>query len=199
LPGSSLYDGTKDGRYVKIMPVNRIATVADLNEIISNFDYKAAKSLYDKNPNHAVISLLIVCMGHEPDLAAHLKQELKPYVIDVEVVDILRDKTNLEFKRDSDAEVSIVKGELIIDSFYPMNLLQKLSLDKDNIEDWRELVDSIMIDFNYDGSVLEPKVVDVPADGLVKGRYKIPEGSGRIKIKITDLLSDSLELEVENG
>jgi adenine specific DNA methylase Mod len=32
LPGNELYDGEKDGRMVKIMPVNRIATRGDLNE-----------------------------------------------------------------------------------------------------------------------------------------------------------------------
>lgn len=31
LPGNSLYDGEKDGRMVKIMPINRIATRVDLN------------------------------------------------------------------------------------------------------------------------------------------------------------------------
>jgi len=197
LPGNTIYDGEKDGKYVKIMPINRIATRADLTEIISNFDYKTAEIENKKSPNKPVISLILVCMGHEPDLAAQLKQELKPYIVDVQVVDILRDKENLEFKRDSFAEVVIENDELVVKSFYPMNLLQKLSIEKENIEDWRELVESIMIDFNYDGSVLEPKIIDVPDDGLVKGNYKIPEDAG--KIKITDLLSESLELEVDNG
>lgn len=199
LPGNNVYDGEKDGRFVKIMPINRIATRADLTEIISNFDYKSAEIENKKSPNKPVISLILVCMGHEPDLAAQLKQELKPYIVDVQVVDILRDKENLEFKRDSFAEVVIENDELVVKSFYPMNLLQKLSIEKENIEDWRELVESIMIDFNYDGSVLEPKIIDVPDDGLVKGNYKIPEDAGKIKIKITDLLSESLELEVDNG
>jgi hypothetical protein len=47
-------------------------------------------------------------------------------------VDILRDKADLEFKRDSEAKVfAIKKGELVIERFYPMNLLQKLSLQKE--------------------------------------------------------------------
>ena len=39
--GSGIYDGEKDGRMVKMMPVNRIATRADLDELIKNFDYQA--------------------------------------------------------------------------------------------------------------------------------------------------------------
>ena len=40
----------------------------------------------------------------------------KPFKIDVEVVDILRDKADLEFKRDSQAKVSVKKGELVVRS-----------------------------------------------------------------------------------
>ncbi|MCG3167384.1 MAG: hypothetical protein POELPBGB_03174 [Bacteroidia bacterium] len=161
LPNNVLYDGEKDGRMVKIMPVNRIATRADLNELITNFDYKEFEKANDANPGKAVEHLLLVCMGHEADLAAQL-QSAVPYKLDIEVVDILRDKSNLEFKRDSEAEVVIEGGKLLIREFYPMNLLQKLSIQKENVENWKELADSVMIDFNYDGAVLEPQIVDVP-------------------------------------
>ena len=81
-----------------------------------------------------------------------------------------------------------------------MNLLQKLSLFKENVEDWRELVESVMIDFNYDGAVFKPKLVDIPdKKELVKGKYFIPQNSGIIRVKITDLLSESLEMEVEHA
>lgn len=196
LPNNSLYDGEKDGRMVKIMPVNRIATRADLNELITNFDYKKFEKLNEENPKKPVEHLLLVCMGHEPSLAAELKNAV-PYNLDVEVVDILRDKANLEFKRDSEAEVVIEGGKLLIREFYPMNLLQKLSLQKENVESWKELTDSVMIDFNYDGSVFEPQIVDVPEkNDLVKGLYEIPSNAGTIRVKITDLLSESLELTI---
>lgn len=196
LPNNSLYDGEKDGRMVKIMPVNRIATRADLNELITNFDYKKFEKLNEDNPKKPVEHLLLVCMGHEPSLAAELKNAV-PYNLDVEVVDILRDKANLEFKRDSEAEVVIEGGKLLIREFYPMNLLQKLSLQKENVESWKELTDSVMIDFNYDGSVFEPQIVDVPEkNDLVKGLYEIPSNAGTIRVKITDLLSESIELTV---
>ena len=139
-------------------------------------------------------------MGHEPDLAATLKKEVHPYNIDVDVIDILRDKNDLQFKRDSEAELFIDDKHLKIDNFYPMNLLQKLSFQKEKIGDWRELVESVMIDWNYDGAVLQPSVVDIPEkDELVKGKYKIPEDAGTIRIKITDLLSESLEMDLQYG
>lgn len=200
LPSNSLYDGEKDGRMVKIMPVNRIATKADLATLITGFDYRAFQKKQEEAPNKPVENIFLVCMGHEPDLAAHLKRECHGFELDVEVVDILRDKSNLEFKRDSEAEITTEKGVLEIVAFYPMNLLQKLSIQKEKIEDWRELTESVMIDWNYDGGVFEPATVDVPEkDALVEGKYKIPDDAGTIRIKITDLLSESLEMEVAHG
>lgn len=200
LSKGSLFDGEKDGRMWKIMPVNRIATKADLSSLISGFDYKAFEKRQQEHPKSPVEKITLVCMGHDPDLKAALQSEVKPYEIDVDVVDILRDRQDLQFKRDSEAEVAIEKGQLIIQQFYPMNLLSKLSLQQENVEDWREMVESVMIDWNYDGAVLEPKTVDIPGkDELVKGQYTVPEDAGTIRIKITDLLSESLEMEVQRG
>jgi len=142
----------------------------------------------------------LVCMGHEPTLRAELELAAKPFKIDVEVVDILRDKADLEFKRDSQAKVAIKKGELVIEKFYPMNLLQKLSLQKEAVDDWKELAESVLIDWNYDGAVLQPAVVDIPGKNeLVKGTYQVPDDAGTIRVKITDLLSESWEGSVANG
>lgn len=198
LPKNGLYDGEKDGAFYKIMPVNRLATKADLNELVANFDYKAAEKKRLENPGRPVLALKLVCMGHEPDLKAALEAQLKEFKLDVEVVDILRDKSNLVFKRDSEADIVVKGKKLAIKAFYPMNLLKKLSMQKSNVKDWKELVESVMIDFNYDGAVFTPTVVDVPKeDEFVKGEYDIPAGSGTIKVKITDLLSESLEAEVK--
>jgi DNA modification methylase len=203
LDQGNLFDGEKDGRMVKIMPVNRIATKADLSEIIAGLDYKKFERMQKDSkhkPTEPLEKITLVCMGHEPDLKATLEEQVKPFKIDVEVVDILRDRSKLEFKRDSEAKIKIDGDYLIIDQFYPMNLLQKLSLQQENVEDWRELVESVMIDWNYDGAILEPKLVDIPdKKELVSGRYKIPEDAGTIRVKITDLLSESLEVNIEYG
>ena len=195
---TTVFDGEKDGRMFKIMPINRIATRADLNELVSGFNYKTWNRRQAKAPNRPVEKITLVCMGHEPDLKARLEIEVQPYSIDVEVVDILRDRAGLDFRRDSEAKVTVKNGELVIERFYPMNLLQKLSRQKESVEDWRELVESVLIDWNYDGSVLEPAVVDIPAKktDLVIGRYEVPNDAGTIQVKITDLLSESWEGEV---
>ena len=197
LPTGGIYDGEKDGRMVKIMPINRLATRADLDELIAGFDYLSFEKRQEQNPLQPVEKLLLVCMGHESDLDAVLQSQVS-HKLDIEVMDILRDKSNLEFKRESEAEIVCRDGYLIIKRFFPMNLLQKLSIQKENVEKWQELVESVKVDFNYDGSVMNPSVIDSPEDDeLVKGTYPIPEDAGTIRVKITDLLSESLEETVE--
>lgn len=195
---SNVFDGELDGRHVKILPVNRIATKADLGDLVANLPYKEYEKRKDENPNDPVDKITLICMGHEPDLKAGFEQMLGTYKVDVEIVDILKDKTDLEFKREATAKVELKHDEVIIKEFYPMNLLQKLSIQKENVDEWRQLVDSIMVDYNYDGQTLNPQIIDIPdKNDLVKGRYSIPKNHGRIKVKITDLLSESLEIEVK--
>lgn len=197
-PQSDVWDGELDGRMVKIMPVNRIATKADLEELKANLPYKTYEKRKTENPTQPVERITIVCMGHEPDLKASLEQELSEYKLDIEIVDILRDKKDLQLKREAEAEIVKEGSKLVIRSFYPMNLMQKLSLQKEYVEDWRQLVESIMIDWNYDGVVMQPSVTDVPdKKKIVSGIYDIPEDAETIRVKITDLLSESLEKEVE--
>lgn len=192
-----LFDGEKEGRLIKLMPVNRIATRADLNELIHGFDYKVFERRQAEHPREPVERITLVCMGHDPDLKAALEHAAQPYRLDIEVVDILRDRADIQFKRDAEARVVVKGNMLVIEAFYPMNLLQKLSLQQESVADWRELVESVMVDWNYDGAVFQPALVDIPEkNDLVAGRYPIPEDAGTIRVKITDLLSESLEVEL---
>lgn len=196
--GSSVYDGELDGRMVKIMPVNRIATKSDLEELKANLPYQKFEKRKSENPLEPVERLTIICMGHEPDLKPSLEKDLINYNIDIEIIDILKDKANLQFKRDSEAVIEIEDNKLNIKEFYPMNLLQKLSMQKEYVEDWKQMVESVMIDWNYDGAVMEPKLVDIAEkNDLVKGVYEIPSDASNIKIKITDLLSETYEKEIK--
>lgn len=201
LESSDVFDGVKDGYKVKIMPVNRIATRADLNPILSGINFGEMDKRMEASPGSPAEHIMLVCMGHEPDLAASLKMDIgDQYRVDVKVLDILRDRKDLSFKYDSEADIAVENGELVIRQFYPRNLLQKLSMLDENVEDWRQLVETVAIDWNYNGDVLQPAVYDNPGkNALVQGHYAVPDDHGLIRVKITDLLSESLEttLEVE--
>ena len=197
-PKSKYYDGEKDGRMIKVMPVDRICCRADLEGFLSALPYKTFQKKLVENPNDVTERITLYCMGYESDLQAALQKELSKYNVEVEVFDILRQKKDLELKRDSEADITIHKGKLIIKKFYPRNLMQKLSLQKTAVkDDWRVLAESVMVDFYYDGAVLHPTITDIPEKNeLVKGEYPIPKDAGTIRVKITDLLSESLEKDI---
>ena len=129
------------------------------------------------------------------------------YNVNNGIVDILRGKSRHELKQGTKADVQRKGNRLIIKEFNPINLLKKLSKDfasgapgasDSAVIYWKELVDSVMIDFNYAGAEMVPSVIDIPdRNSFVKGEYDIPEDAGRIKIKITDLISESLEIILE--
>lgn len=193
-----VYDGELDGRMVKLLPTNRIASKGDIADLVANLPYAQFDARKEEASNEPVERITLVCMGHEPDLKAALEQELSEYVVDIEVMDVLKDRSDLQLKREAEADVAIKDGKLVIRGFWPMNLLQKLSMEKESVEDWREMVESVLVDWNYDGAVMEPTVIDIPEDknGLVSGVYEVPDDAGTIRVKITDVLSESLEVEV---
>jgi site-specific DNA-methyltransferase (adenine-specific) len=198
LDNRNIFDGEKDGRFYKILSINRIASKADLSDLIANLPYKLYDQKLIESPSEPVEKITLVTMGHEPDLKGTLEKELSKYKIDIEIIDLLRSESKLEFKRDSEADIIVNKDYLEIKNFYPMNLLQKLSLESAEIDNWKQLVESIMVDFNFDGNVLNPTVTDIPEKNkYVVGKYKIPAGTKKIKIKITDLISESFEKEIE--
>lgn len=200
LPGNMLWDGEKDGWMVKILAVNRLATAADLNPILGNLDYKTWERRSREHPDKPVERIRFVCMGHDPDLKAQFLDEMAKigFRVELEVLDILRDRKELQFKREAEAKIVLTKKKLEIQSFYPMNLLQKLSLERAKVGEWRELVDSVLIDWNYDGAVFSPSLSDIPdKNTLVKGKYDVPDEAGTVRIKITDLIAESWEGNVE--
>jgi len=193
------FDGMKDGQKVKIMPVNRIVTKKDVSDLITNLDYKEYEQLTKENSTAKVDDILLVCMGHDPEMTAHFKKECS-YNINIDIYDILKDGSELVFKRESEAKVVIDGSKLTVEKFYPNTLLEKLRQDGTEVEDYREMVESIMIDTNYDGSVFEPTIVDIPEKKeLVSGEYELPDDAGTVAIKITDLLSETYFEVVSNG
>lgn len=200
LTDSNVYDALLDGRKVCILGINRIATASEFARLLSNVDVSVWQERQKENPARPVESITFVCMGHDPNLKAQFEEEVDKmgFKVDLEIIDLLRDKKDLRFKRDSDAKVAIEGNRLVIENFFPMNLLQKLSIEKTDVSDWKELAESVFIDWNYDGVTFSPSLTDIPEkNALVKGEYDIPKAAGAIHVKITDLISESWEGTVQ--
>lgn len=96
LESTDVFDGMKDGYKVKIMPVNRIVTRADLNPLLNGINYRELDRQMEASPGSPAERIMLVCMGHESDLAASLTMDIgSQYRVEVKVVDILRDRKDL--------------------------------------------------------------------------------------------------------
>ena len=92
--------------------------------------------------------------------------------------------------------------KVTINDFISPTILERLrQQNKDNplfqpqIEDWRSMVDSIMIDSSYDGQVFNITLADVPEkkNDLVVGEYQVEAKKGStLAVKVTDMLGEEV-------
>ena len=75
-------------------------------------------------------------------------------------------------------------------------LEQQTAVLTPRIDDWRAVVDSVMIDTSYDGAVFKVAHSDVPEkkDALVIGHYEFDWSGGEtvVAVKITDVLGEEV-------
>ena len=92
--------------------------------------------------------------------------------------------------------------EITIEDFISPTILERLRQQNKNnplfqpqIDDWRAMVDSVMIDSAYDGEVFNIALADVPAkkNDLVEGKYVVDVAEGaHAAVKVTDMLGEEV-------
>jgi adenine-specific DNA-methyltransferase len=196
LRGHRFFDGVLDGRWVKVIDLNRICSRLDI------------QTIFDNLPPDDTRGVVVLCAGHEYDVPEVVKQR-NLFNIPFEVRDILTDRKDVIFKRPPEAQVSLSRVDgrftLAVEQFYSPLLLQKLSLEDDPeaIEDWRQMVASVLIDPAYDGEVFHPRITDTPArqGELVRGEYtwnageyvegrSVEQSRSEVAVKIVDVLDE---------
>jgi len=75
-------------------------------------------------------------------------------------------------------------------------LEQQSGVLRPQIDDWRAMVDCVMLDPAYDGKVFNVALSDVPPkkDDLVSGTYTLPapDGETTVAVKIIDMLGEEV-------
>jgi hypothetical protein len=190
----SFFDGILDGKWVKVVELNRVCSKEDVQAVFDEILSKGEKEIEATYRR----GVLILCSGHEYDVLDYAKR-LNVVNIPLEIRDILTDRKDIIFKRPPEADITLKldggKAVVEIRQFYSPMLLQKLQLEDDpeEIDDWRQLVEAVLIDPNYDGEVIKPAIQDIPSKkDMVSGVYELPlTGPGqKIAVKIVDVLSE---------
>jgi DNA modification methylase len=204
----SYFDGLLDNNYVKVMPLNRVLNKLDLKTVIKNTEDKLGDFTAKKTSktNEAIFEegVLVICSGMEIDVLDFLKRENKTGV-KVEVRDILTNKQNLIFKQKPEAKIKLTKKgakiTLKIEEFYSPILIRKLELEnqkklkdeyKAKVEDFRQIIDSVAIDIDYNDKLFNAEIMDLPSKKeIIKGEYEWDgKENSKVAIKIVDVLGE---------
>lgn len=204
------FDGVLDRNYVKVMPMNRVLNKMDIRTLIKNVDdkkdsftvktkSKAGEPVYEEG-------VLVICSGMELDVLDFIKKENKTGV-KIEVRDILTDKKNLIFKKKPEAKIDVKakdkKLAVELKDFYSPILMRKLEIEnekvlkKDNkakVEDFKQIIDSVAIDVDYNGKLFNAEVMDLPdKKETIKAKYSweyAKKGKYTVAIKVVDVLGE---------
>lgn len=204
------FDGELDGNFVKVMPLNRILSKLDIKNAIKgiadNIDSFTPKTTSKAGESTYEEGVILICSGAELDTLDYLKKENNTGV-DITIKDILRDKKNLIFKQKPEAKVEVkVDGNKLsveIQEFYSPILMRKLEIENEKIidkkarakvEDFKQIIDSIAIDVDYDGKLFNAEIIDLPdKKEMIKSQYSHTykkAGDYSIAIKIVDVLGE---------
>jgi DNA modification methylase len=199
----AFFDGALGKKLVKIVPFNHPVTALDLEEVEKELDSR---------PDEAR-DIVVVGLGKEIAVEGWLaewnkirKQGNLPNKIDV--IELRGDPKYGGFFTHEAAQARVsfkrVKGgvEITIEDFLSPTILERLRQQNKNnplfqpqIDDWRAMVDSVMIDNAYDGEVFNIALADVPAkkNDLVEGKYVVEAAEGaRAAVKVTDMLGEEV-------
>ncbi len=198
----SFFDGTLGKRLVKITPFNHPLTPLDLEEVRQELTNRPEEGR----------DIAVVCLGKELAVDGWLEdwnriRRQGDFPNKIEVIELRTDpKYGGFFVHEPDqAAVKFERAEgsvtITIENFLSPTILQRLEqqaagpLLKPQITDWRSMVDSVMIDANYDGQVFNITLADVPEkkSDLVKGTYRVAAPAGAaVAVKITDMLGEEV-------
>jgi DNA modification methylase len=206
----SSFDGTLDNNFVKVMPLNRVLNKLDIKSVLKSIEdsidafvakptSKAGEEIYEEG-------VMIIASGAELDAEDFLKKENKTGV-KVVIRDILNDKKNLIFKKKPEARIEVIvkdnKLSVAIKEFYSPILMRKLELENEKmidkkeqakVEDFKQIIDSVAIDVDYEGTLFNAEIIDLPTKKeLVKTEYSYTypkKGKNTVAIKIVDVLGE---------
>jgi adenine-specific DNA-methyltransferase len=197
----TFFEGALGKRLVKIIPFNHPLTPLDLEEVKKELSSRPEESR----------DIVVVCLGKELAVEAWLEdwnrlRKSGDFPNKIEVIELRSDTRYGGFftHQPAQAQVDIQRTEkgieVNIETFISPTIIERLKqqagLLSPQIEDWRAMVDSVMIDAAYDGEVFNVVLADVPEKkcDLVSGKYvlDVPDGETTVAVKITDMLGEEV-------
>ncbi len=195
------FDGILGRNLVKIIPFNHPLSLLDVEEIRRELD---ARPMEDRN-------ITVVCLGKELAVEAWIEdwnrlRRGENAFNRIEVIELRTDPKYGKFfeHKPAFAKVKTTRenGQIHVEiqDFVSPTIVERLTqqsgIFRPRIDDWRAMVDCVMIDQAYDGKAFNVAISDVPAqkDDLVSGAYTLhaPAGETTVAVKIIDMLGEEV-------
>jgi hypothetical protein len=195
------FDGTLGNRLVKIIPFGHPLTLLDLEEL---------KKELEARPDEER-DVVVVCLGKETAVDGWLEEwnrlrRTGSVPNKIEVIELRTDPKYGKFflHEPARAKVSIKRanGKIVveIEDFISPTIIERLQQQagilKPQIDDWRAMVDCVMIDTAYDGNAFNICLSDVPQkkSDLVAGQYELPapKDTTTVAVKMVDMLGEEI-------
>ena len=195
------FDGTMGRRLVKIIPFNHPLSPLDLEELKRELD---ARPDEDRD-------VVVVCLGKELAADAWIEEwnRLRKQGDVPNKIDVIELRTDPKYggffaHQPAQARVDIRRADgrirVEIQDVISPTIVERLKAQSGllapHIDDWRAVVDTVMIDTDYDGRVFRIVWSDVPAkkSDLVEGVYELhaPDGETTVAVKIIDMLGEEI-------
>ena len=197
----SFFDGTLGRRLVKIVPFGHPLNPLDLEEIRKELKARPGE---DRD-------ITVVALGKELSVDGWLeewnrlrKQGDVPNKI--EIIELRTDRKYGKFIKHEPAKARVKIRrkdktiQIVIEDFISPTIIERLGQQngvlQPRIEDWRSMVDCVMIDAGYNGEVFNIQLSDVPEkkNDLVSGRYELsaPKRKTTVAVKVIDMLGEEV-------
>lgn len=195
------FDGTLGKKLVKVVPFSHPLMLLDLEELKRELDARPGEDR----------GVVLVCLGKEPAADAWIENwnRLRRGTMAVNRIEVIELRTDPKYGKffqhqPAKAKVKAVRKNdtlvVQIEDFISATIIERLhqeaGLLKPKIDDWRAMVDCVLIDLDYDGKVFRIGLSDVPErkTDLVAGRYELPVGGSgaTVAVKIIDMLGEEV-------
>ncbi len=220
----TFFDGTLGKKLVKIVPFNHPVTPLDLEEVKNELNVRPEEErdivVVGLGREYAVEAWLeewnklrkqgnipnrieVIELRSDPKYGGFFTHEPAKAKVSFRIMESDGSPSKKRGKAQEQAPgLHSQRVEITIDDFISPTILERLKQqNKDNplfqpqVSDWRSMVDSVMIDSNYDGKVFNITLADVPErkNDLVGGKYVIETKKGStVAVKVTDMLGEEV-------
>ena len=197
----AFFDGTLGPSLVKIIPFDHPLSPEDLEELRRELDSRPDEDR----------ALTLVCLGIEIAAQAWIEdwnrlRKGKSAINRITVIELRTDSKYGKFIRHEPARARVMvarkNSQLAVDieDFISPTIIQRLhdqaGVLKPTLDDWRSIVDCVMIDSRYDGKVFNVALSDIPETktDLVAGSYHLPAPppGSTVAVKIIDMLGEEV-------